>query len=134
MWSFADVIEAHHAFAVTDHRLAINDAGSRSQPSHGFHDQREAVCQVVTGAAVEPHFHAVLAGDHPKAVVLDFMQPQRPKGGCWALVGRQGGTKPAGETRIRRRVIAIGADQDKHCLKMAAGDPLGERVSRFVIP
>jgi hypothetical protein len=28
------VIEAHHAFAVTDHRLAINDAGSRSQPSH----------------------------------------------------------------------------------------------------
>jgi hypothetical protein len=31
-----EVIEAYHAVAVTDHRLAIDDAGSRPQPSDGF--------------------------------------------------------------------------------------------------
>src|SRR5262245_15249950 len=71
-----DVIEAHHALAVTHHRLPIDDAGSRAQPSHGFDNQREAVRQVIAGAAVEPHLGAVLAGDDPEAVVLDFMQPQ----------------------------------------------------------
>jgi hypothetical protein len=78
MASIADVIEAHHAFAVADHRLTIDDAGSRTQPRQSLDDQRKAVGQVIAWAAVEPHFHAVLAG--AKAVVLDFMQPQWPGG------------------------------------------------------
>jgi hypothetical protein len=50
---------------------------------------RKAVGQVVAGTAIEPQPCAVLAGNDPEAVVLDFMQPQRPKGGFGALsVGR----------------------------------------------
>jgi hypothetical protein len=37
-------------------------------------DQREAVGQVVAGAAVEPDAVAVLARDDAEAVVLDLMQ------------------------------------------------------------
>jgi hypothetical protein len=39
----ADVLEAHHAFAVTDHGLAVDDAGSRAQPSHGFDNEGKTV-------------------------------------------------------------------------------------------
>jgi hypothetical protein len=52
----------------------------------GLHDQREAVCQVVARPAVEPHLRAVLAGDNSKAVVLDFVQPERPL--WWGGTGR----------------------------------------------
>jgi hypothetical protein len=30
------------------------------------------MCQIIAGAAVEPHLGAVLAGDNPEAVVLDL--------------------------------------------------------------
>jgi hypothetical protein len=46
--------------------------------------------------AVEPHSHAVLAGDQPKAVVLDFIPPQRPRRWTLAFVGRHGAINPAG--------------------------------------
>jgi hypothetical protein len=45
------------------------------QPREALNDEREAIGQVITGPAVELHPLAVLAGDHPKAVVLDFVQP-----------------------------------------------------------
>ena len=38
----------------------------------------------------EPALSAVLAGDDPEAIVLDFMQPQRAGGGFGAFIGRQG--------------------------------------------
>ena len=38
-------------------------------------DQREAASRVIVGAAVEPHVVAILAGDNPEAIVLDFVQP-----------------------------------------------------------
>jgi hypothetical protein len=38
----ANVIEAHHAVAVTNHRLTIDDAGSRAQPSYRLHNQPES--------------------------------------------------------------------------------------------
>jgi len=41
-----------------------------------LHDQRETICQVIAGPAIEPHPGAVLPGDHPKPVMLDFVQPQ----------------------------------------------------------
>jgi hypothetical protein len=40
-----------------------------------LHDQRETICQVIAGPTVEPHLGAVLPGDHPKSVMLDFVQP-----------------------------------------------------------
>ncbi len=46
------------------------------KPGDCLDDEREAVGQVVAGAAVEPHPLAGLAGNDPEAVVLDFMQPQ----------------------------------------------------------
>ena len=36
---------------------------------------REAMSEVIAGTAVEPHLCALLAGDDPKAIVLDLMQP-----------------------------------------------------------
>ena len=46
----------------------------------GLHDQRKAVGEVIAGAAVELHPLAVLAGDDPKAVVLDLVQPKTAVG------------------------------------------------------
>jgi len=58
------------------HRLPIDDAGLRAQARERLDDQGETVGQVIARPAVELHPLAVLAGDHPEAVVLDFMQPQ----------------------------------------------------------
>ena len=38
-------------------------------------DQREAAGEVVARTTIEPHSWAVLPGDNPKAVMLDFVQP-----------------------------------------------------------
>jgi hypothetical protein len=53
-------------------------------------DHRKAVGQLITGAAVEPHAVAVLAGDDAEAVVLDLVQPAGPDGGHSQGDGRQG--------------------------------------------
>ena len=47
-------------------------------------------------AAVGPHAVAVLAGDDAEAVVLDLVQPSLTGWRLLRFVGRQGGTKPAG--------------------------------------
>jgi hypothetical protein len=39
-------------------------------------NQREAASHVIAGTAIEPHAVAILACDHPEAIVLAFMQPQ----------------------------------------------------------
>jgi hypothetical protein len=64
-------------------------------------DEREAIGQIIARTAVELHPFVVLTGYDPKPVVLDFVQPRSPEGGCGALVGRHGATKPAGRTRGR---------------------------------
>jgi len=75
MYGASPCVEARHAVAVAGDRLTIDDAGLRAYPCQSFHDQREAVCEVIAGAAVEPHAVAVLAGDDAEAVVLDLVQP-----------------------------------------------------------
>ena len=42
---------------------------------HRFDDQREAIGEIIARAAVELHLCGILAGDDPKAVVLDLVQP-----------------------------------------------------------
>jgi len=69
------MLEQRDAIVAAGDRLAVDDAGARAQPSEALNDERGAVGQVITGPAVELHPLAVLAGDHPKAVVLDFVQP-----------------------------------------------------------
>ena len=68
---------------VAAHRLPSMQ-GLGAQTGLGIGDQREAVCQVIARTAVEPHTVTVLAGDDPKTVMLDFMDPQiaggRPAG------------------------------------------------------
>ena len=46
----------------------------------------------LTGAAIEPHPRAVLAGDDPEAVVLDFVNPQ--------AAGRQCEGGPGGRSLV----------------------------------
>ena len=72
----ADAVEARHAVVAAAHRLAVDDAGARAQTGQRLDDQREAIGQVVAGAAVEPHAVAVLARDDAEAVVLDLVQPR----------------------------------------------------------
>ena len=96
MYGASPCVEARHAVAVAGDRLTIDDAGLRAYPCQSFHDQREAVREVIAGAAVEPHAVAVLAGDDAEAVVLDLVQPSLTGWRLLRFVGRQGGTKPAG--------------------------------------
>src|SRR5262249_60065453 len=79
-----DGVEARHAMALAGYRLAVDDAGSRAQPSHGFDNQGKTVGEIVAGAAVEPHTVAVLASDNAKSVVLDLVQPSLAG---WRLLG-----------------------------------------------
>ena len=45
------------------------------QAGQRLDNQREAIGEIITRAAVEPHLCAALAGDDPKPVVLDLVQP-----------------------------------------------------------
>jgi hypothetical protein len=56
--------------------------------------ERETVGQVVARAAVEPHAIAVLAGYDAKAVMLDLMQPDRPRGRADGFRGQAWGDEP----------------------------------------
>jgi len=56
--------------------FTIEDNRVRAQPAQRFNDQRKAIGQVISGAAIEPHMSAALAGDDPEAIVLYFMDPE----------------------------------------------------------
>jgi glucose-6-phosphate dehydrogenase assembly protein OpcA len=71
----ADEIERSDAVVITANRLPIDDAGPRAQACQRLDDQREAIGEVIAGTAVELHLCGILAGDDPKAVVLDLVQP-----------------------------------------------------------
>src|SRR5262249_22390463 len=74
-----DELERGHAVVVASHRFAIDDARARAQARQRLDDQREAVGEVVAGAAEKPHALTILAGNDAEAVVLNFVQP-RPAG------------------------------------------------------
>ena len=97
----ADAVEARDPVLAARHRLAVDDAGARAQLGERLDDEREAVGQVIARPAVELHPLVVLAGDDPKAVVLDFVQPVVAGRRLRGDVGRQGAMKPAGRVRGR---------------------------------
>src|SRR6266550_8332042 len=96
----SDAVEGRHPVAITCDRLPVDDARLGSKPRQRFDNQRETKCQVVVRSAVEPQLGTVLAGDNSKPSCLISCSHIGPEGGSWALVGRQGGTKPAGRTRM----------------------------------
>jgi len=75
MVAVADTIERSDAVVITGNRLPVDDAGARAQAGQRLDDQRKTICEIIAGAAVEPHLCALLAGDDPKAVMLDLVQP-----------------------------------------------------------
>jgi hypothetical protein len=87
--------------AVADASKLGMPLSSHATASPSLDDQREPVRQVVAGAAVQPHAVAVLAGDDAKPSCLISCSQASPVGGCGALVGRQGGTKPGGRGMAR---------------------------------
>src|SRR2546423_6997434 len=93
-----DAVEARHAVLVAAHGLAVDDTRARAQPGERLDDQREAVGQVVAGAAVEPHALAILARDDAEAVVLDLVHPRYRRSAVAALwwAGREGRSRAAG--------------------------------------
>ena len=70
-----DEIERGDAVVIASDSFTVDDAGARAQACQRLDNRREAVGEVVAGTAIEPHLRALLAGDNPKAVVFDLVQP-----------------------------------------------------------
>jgi hypothetical protein len=75
MVAVANAIEQSDAVVITGNRLAVDDAGARAEAGQGLDDQGKTISEIVARAAVEYHLGALLAGNHPKAVVLDLVRP-----------------------------------------------------------
>jgi hypothetical protein len=73
--NLSDEIERRYPIFAAGDRLAVDDAGPGAQLGDRLDDERESVGQVIARPAIELHPFAVLSGDDPKPVVLDFMQP-----------------------------------------------------------
>jgi hypothetical protein len=52
-----------------------DDAGARAQAGQCLDDEGKAIREIIAGTAVELHLCALLAGDDPKAIMLNLMQP-----------------------------------------------------------
>src|ERR1700730_5053962 len=70
-----DAVERRYPILAARDRLSVDDAGPVAQLGDRLDDERESIGQVITRPAIELHPFAVLAGDDPKTVVLDFVQP-----------------------------------------------------------
>ena len=92
-------IERGNTVVIAGDSFAVDNAGARAQPGERINDQREAVGEIVAWTAVEPHLHALLAGNDAEAVVLDLMQPLDAG---WQFVGfcrKARRDEPAGKLR-----------------------------------
>jgi hypothetical protein len=74
-----DAIEGGYAIIPARDRSPVDNAGSQAQITERLDNEREAMGQIIAGPAVEPHPPAFLTGDYPEAIVLDFVQPDRPE-------------------------------------------------------
>jgi hypothetical protein len=74
------------------------------QPRQRLDDQGESRRQVIPWPAKKPHLLALLAGDYPEAVVLDFDQPFRPRAAA-ALMSASLICSSAGVEAIRAGIM-----------------------------
>src|SRR5258708_1999690 len=65
-------IQRSDAVVIASDSFAIDDARARSQTGQRIDDQRKAMGEVIGFTAIEPHPRPVLAGNNPKAIVLDL--------------------------------------------------------------
>src|SRR5262249_7958440 len=75
MTAVAHEIERGNTVVIAGDSFAIDDARARAWACQRLNDQREAMGEVIAGAAVEPHSRTVLAGNDAEAIVLDFVNP-----------------------------------------------------------
>ena len=71
----------------------------RLEAARGVDDGRETVAPVMAVADEAAHAGAIPAHHQPIAVMLDFVNPERPEGGRTAFDGRQGSMKPEGRCK-----------------------------------
>src|SRR5262245_48371910 len=123
MAAVANEIERGNAVVIAGDSLAVDDARARTQACQRFDYQREAVGEVITRTAVEPHLRAILAGDNPKTVVLDLMQPLAA-GGQLIGFGREARRdEPGREGTLQHAEMNMGSD-DCNSAELAASATL----------
>jgi hypothetical protein len=74
-----DAIEGGDTIIPARDRFPVDNAGPGPQPREGLDNQREASSQIIARPAVEPDPVALLAGNNPEPIMLDFVQPYRPE-------------------------------------------------------
>src|ERR1700730_1435428 len=70
-----DAVERRYPILAARDCLSVDDAGPGAQLGDPLDDERKSVGQVIAWPTVQLHPLAVLAGNDPEAVVLDFVQP-----------------------------------------------------------
>ena len=78
------------------------------QAGQRLDDQREAMGEVITRTAVEPHLRVLLAGNDAEAVMLDFMQPLAAAGQLIGFGWETRRDEPGREVRCNIMAIAKG--------------------------
>jgi hypothetical protein len=71
-----DEIERSNAVVIARDSFSIDDAGARAQAGQRFDDQRETMCKVIAGTAVEPNAWSVLAGNDPRPDKQNRVMPR----------------------------------------------------------
>jgi hypothetical protein len=74
--------------------LSVDCAGKRTQTRQRLDNEREALSQVVSPAAVQLHPWPILAGDDPEAVMLDLGQPNPAGRQLWRFRRQAGLDEP----------------------------------------
>jgi len=90
----AQQVEDGEAVRVADDRLAIDQAGSHRQLGDGCRGEREAIGEVIAPAGVEGNAGGVALGENAEAVVLDLVNPARPRRRLHRGAGKAGLVAP----------------------------------------
>src|SRR4051812_13991415 len=97
--SVSNAIEVREPVIATSDRFPIYDARSRWKACKRLDNEREAIGEIVTRPAVEPHPLPILRAITRKPSHLISCSHIAPEGGCAAFTGRHGAMKPAGRAR-----------------------------------
>ncbi len=93
----ADQIKHGKSVLVANDGLAVDQAGANRELAQRHCDKGEARREIVSGARYQPHARSIAARENPEAVMLDLVQPFRPR---WRPLGagREAGRNMAERT------------------------------------
>jgi hypothetical protein len=74
-----DKIEHRKPVFIADDSLAIDDARAQGQPLDSISGERESIGEVMAVARPQPHATASAVRHDAEAVMLDFVNPARPR-------------------------------------------------------